>query len=32
MTGLLYNPITKTYKLDERDVDVNYMICARKPA
>jgi 2-polyprenyl-6-hydroxyphenyl methylase/3-demethylubiquinone-9 3-methyltransferase len=32
MTGLLYNPITKTYKLDERDVDVNYMIYARKPA
>ena len=32
MTGLLYNPITKTYKLDERDVDVNYMICVRKPA
>ena len=32
MTGLLYNPITKTYKLDKRDVDVNYMICARKPA
>ncbi|MAE03831.1 MAG: bifunctional 3-demethylubiquinol 3-O-methyltransferase/2-polyprenyl-6-hydroxyphenol methylase [Porticoccaceae bacterium] len=31
MTGLLYNPITKTYKLDRRDVDVNYMICARKP-
>ena len=31
MTGLLYNPITKTYKLDQRDVDVNYMICARKP-
>ena len=31
MTGLLYNPLTKTYKLDERDVDVNYMICARKP-
>lgn len=31
MTGLLYNPITKTYKLDEGDVDVNYMICARKP-
>jgi 2-polyprenyl-6-hydroxyphenyl methylase/3-demethylubiquinone-9 3-methyltransferase len=31
MTGLLYNPITKTYKLDTRDVDVNYMICARKP-
>ncbi|MDA8786237.1 bifunctional 2-polyprenyl-6-hydroxyphenol methylase/3-demethylubiquinol 3-O-methyltransferase UbiG [Porticoccaceae bacterium] len=32
MTGLLYNPITKTYKLDERDVDINYMICVRKPA
>ena len=31
MTGLLYNPITKTYKLDRRDVDVTYMICARKP-
>ena len=31
MTGLLYNPITKTYKLDKCDVDVNYMICARKP-
>lgn len=31
ITGLLYNPLTKTYKLDERDVDVNYMICARKP-
>ena len=24
MTGLLYNPITKTYKLDERDVVYNY--------
>ncbi len=32
MTGLLYNPITKTYKLSQTDVDVNYMICARKPA
>tara|TARA_B110000858_G_scaffold167472_1_gene195431 strand:- start:259 stop:957 length:699 start_codon:yes stop_codon:yes gene_type:complete len=32
MTGLLYNPITKTYRLNKRDVDVNYMICARKPA
>ncbi|MDG0971977.1 MAG: bifunctional 2-polyprenyl-6-hydroxyphenol methylase/3-demethylubiquinol 3-O-methyltransferase UbiG [Porticoccaceae bacterium] len=32
MTGLTYNPITKTYKLTDRDVDVNYMICARKPA
>ncbi|MDB0047257.1 bifunctional 2-polyprenyl-6-hydroxyphenol methylase/3-demethylubiquinol 3-O-methyltransferase UbiG [Porticoccaceae bacterium] len=32
MTGLTYNPITKTYRLTESDVDVNYMICARKPA
>jgi len=32
MTGLTYNPITKTYRLTEKDVDVNYMICARKPA
>tara|TARA_B110000003_G_scaffold169275_1_gene169121 strand:- start:88 stop:792 length:705 start_codon:yes stop_codon:yes gene_type:complete len=31
MTGLLYNPLTKTYKLSQNDVDVNYMICARKP-
>jgi 2-polyprenyl-6-hydroxyphenyl methylase/3-demethylubiquinone-9 3-methyltransferase len=31
MTGLLYNPLTKTYKLSEGDVDVNYMISARKP-
>ena len=31
MTGLVYNPITKTYRLTQRDVDVNYMICARKP-
>jgi 2-polyprenyl-6-hydroxyphenyl methylase/3-demethylubiquinone-9 3-methyltransferase len=32
MTGLTYNPLTKTYKLVESDVSVNYMICARKPA
>jgi len=32
MTGLTYNPLTKTYRLTETDVDVNYMICARKPA
>ena len=32
MTGLTYNPITEKYKLTDRDVDVNYMICARKPA
>lgn len=26
MTGLVYNPFTKNYKLDPTDVDVNYMI------
>lgn len=31
MTGLLYNPLTKNYWLDERDVDVNYMVHATKP-
>jgi 2-polyprenyl-6-hydroxyphenyl methylase/3-demethylubiquinone-9 3-methyltransferase len=30
MTGLLFNPITKKYSLNERDVSVNYMLCARK--
>jgi len=32
MTGLLFNPLTQTYKLSDSDVDVNYMICATKPA
>ena len=32
MTGLVYNPITKKYRLIKRDGDVNYMICARKIA
>ena len=31
MTGLVYNPLTRTYALDDRDVDVNYMLCARRP-
>ncbi|GAA5316950.1 MAG: bifunctional 3-demethylubiquinone 3-O-methyltransferase/2-octaprenyl-6-hydroxy phenol methylase [Candidatus Pelagadaptatus aseana] len=26
MTGLTYNPITKNYKLNPKDVDVNYMV------
>ncbi|MEN8179980.1 MAG: bifunctional 2-polyprenyl-6-hydroxyphenol methylase/3-demethylubiquinol 3-O-methyltransferase UbiG [Pseudomonadota bacterium] len=29
ITGLLYNPITQTYKLGD-DVDVNYMVCTQK--
>ncbi len=32
MTGLLYNPITKHYRLDANDVSVNYMVRAVKPA
>ena len=31
MTGLLYNPLTKRYWLDARDVSVNYLVHARKP-
>ena len=30
MTGLLYNPLTKTYKLSPSDVDINYMISTQK--
>ena len=30
--GLTYNPITRAYKLDPRDVDVNYLIAYRRPA
>lgn len=31
MTGLLYNPITRSYRLDSNDVDVNYMVHVQKP-
>lgn len=31
-TGMTYNPLTKKYKLNPRDVSVNYLIHARKPA
>jgi len=30
MTGLVYNPLTRTYRLDPNDVDVNYMLATRK--
>ena len=30
MTGLVYNPLTQQYRLDARDVDVNYMVACRK--
>lgn len=32
MTGLVYNPLTRQYRLNERDVDVNYMVHTSKPA
>ena len=32
MTGMTYNPITKIYKLNAKDVDVNYLVHACKPA
>jgi 2-polyprenyl-6-hydroxyphenyl methylase/3-demethylubiquinone-9 3-methyltransferase len=30
ITGLTYNPLTGIYKLDPRDVDVNYMVATRR--
>ena len=30
MTGLLFNPITKKYRLSDSDMDVNYMISTQK--
>lgn len=31
ITGLTYNPLTKNYRLNDDDVDVNYMMHAYKP-
>ena len=31
MTGMTYNPLTKNYRLNDKDVDVNYMVYAQKP-
>jgi len=31
-TGMLYNPLTGKFKLNERDLDVNYMVRAYKPS
>jgi 2-polyprenyl-6-hydroxyphenyl methylase / 3-demethylubiquinone-9 3-methyltransferase len=31
MTGMTYNPITKRYRLNTNDVDVNYLVHAKKP-
>ncbi|MBW6493617.1 MAG: bifunctional 2-polyprenyl-6-hydroxyphenol methylase/3-demethylubiquinol 3-O-methyltransferase UbiG [Burkholderiaceae bacterium] len=32
MNGMTYNPLTKVYRLDARDVSVNYLMAFRKPA
>ncbi|MCB1785132.1 MAG: bifunctional 2-polyprenyl-6-hydroxyphenol methylase/3-demethylubiquinol 3-O-methyltransferase UbiG [Chromatiaceae bacterium] len=32
ITGLTYNPLTGIYRLDPRDVDVNYMVATERPA
>ncbi len=32
MTGMTYNPLTRTYRLDPRDVSVNYLVRAVKAA
>jgi 2-polyprenyl-6-hydroxyphenyl methylase/3-demethylubiquinone-9 3-methyltransferase len=31
MTGMTYNPLTKHYRLNRNDVDVNYLVHTRKP-
>ena len=31
ITGLTYNPLTRVYRLDPGDVDVNYMVWTRRP-
>ncbi|MFN3882570.1 MAG: bifunctional 2-polyprenyl-6-hydroxyphenol methylase/3-demethylubiquinol 3-O-methyltransferase UbiG [Nitrincola lacisaponensis] len=31
MTGLTYNPLTRQYRLNPTDVDVNYMMATHKP-
>ncbi len=30
LTGLVYNPLTRTYRLEPADVDVNYLMTCRK--
>lgn len=32
MTGLVYNPLTRTYRLDPTDVDVNYLVTCERDA
>ena len=30
MAGIRYQPLQQTYQLDQRDIDVNYLMCAKK--
>ncbi len=32
LTGLTYNPITRQYRLDPKDISVNYMATCKRPA
>ncbi len=32
LTGMIYNPLTRKYSLHDRDVSINYLIHAHKPA
>lgn len=32
MTGMTLNPLSWKWQLNEKDLDVNYLLCARKPA
>ena len=32
MTGLVYNPLTRQFRLSPKDVSVNYMVRAARPA
>ena len=31
ITGLTYNPVTREYRLDSKDIDVNYLVTCRRP-
>jgi 2-polyprenyl-6-hydroxyphenyl methylase/3-demethylubiquinone-9 3-methyltransferase len=31
LVGLTYNPLTDVYRLDPRDVDVNYTVATHRP-
>ena len=31
ITGLTYNPVTREYRLDPKDIEVNYLVTCRRP-